>query len=101
MASSVKNPGTYILSGQIQIYNGDEATASVYCGVLDASQGTQTLAPGAYGSLGPYGTITLPMNGAWTASAANTSIWLECYFSGASVGVEAFGYDAFTAIQVQ
>jgi hypothetical protein len=101
---TMANPGTYILSGQIQVFNAADppGTASVTCAVFDAQGGlgvNQNTAPSASEDVG-Y-SATLPVNGIWVSTEANTSIWLECSYTGSSTYVEANGQGAFTAIQVK
>ncbi|MGC1363209.1 MAG: IPT/TIG domain-containing protein [Silvibacterium sp.] len=98
--ATLKNPGTYILSGQVMVRNEQSYIATVYCTVMDASGNSQQTAPYTVEELGSYGVIAVPMNGYWVSTAANTSIWLECTYEG-STNVQVFGNGAFTAIQVK
>ena len=97
----LKNPGTYILTGQILVDNQEAKSASVACTVLDAQGNTQQTAPYSLAQLGSFGWVTLPVNGIWVATQANTSIWLECQTDGGSSNVQTDGTGSFSAIQVQ
>ena len=99
--SHLKNPGTYILTGQLVVVNELSSTANVGCTVFDAQGMSQQTAPRSAAQLGPNGYATLPVNGIWVAAQANTSIWLECEADYGSTHVETNGEGSFTAIQVQ
>lgn len=97
----LKNPGTYILTGQLLIDNQQSKSGIVTCSVLDAQGFTQQTAPYSLAPLGSVGFVTLPVNGIWYAAEANTSIWLECESSGNSTNLQTDGTGSFSAIQVQ
>jgi len=99
---TLKNPGTYILTGQITLYETAPDTINIACVVMDADNNIQQTSPGSFGLLQPVaGKATLPVNGTWVSTAANTQIWLECAAVGGNTYVGGFGAGAFTAIQVQ
>jgi len=97
----LKNPGTYILTGQLLVGNDQSQTANVACEVVDALGNTQQTAPWSLVQIGPNGWTTLPVNGIWVAREANTSIWLECQSDGNSTNLQTDGTGSFSAIQVQ
>jgi hypothetical protein len=97
----MKNPGTYILTGQLLVGNDQPKTANVACEVVDALGNTQQTAPWSLVQIGSNGWTTLPVNGIWVAAQANTSIWLECQSDGNSTNVQTDGTGSFSAIQVQ
>ena len=97
----LKNPGTYILTGQLLVDNQQSKSASVACTVVDALGNSQQTAPYSSAQIGSLGFVTLPVNGIWVAAQANTSIWLECQADGSSTNVQTDGTGAFSAIQVQ
>jgi hypothetical protein len=97
----LKNPGTYILTGQLLVDNQESKSASVACTVLDALGNSQQTAPYSLAPIGSLGYVTLPVNGIWVASQANTSIWLECQSDGNSTNLQTDGTGSFSAIQVQ
>ena len=97
----LKNPGTYILTGQLMVGNDQPQTANVACEVVDALGNTQQTAPWSVVQIGPNGWTTLPVNGIWVAAQANTSIWLECQSAGDSTNLQTDGTGSFSAIQVQ
>jgi len=97
----LKNPGTYILTGQLVVVNELEKPAVVVCKVLDAQGMTQQTGPNSPGQLGPNGYAALTVNGIWVATQANTSIWLECEADLGSTDVQTDGEGSFSAIQVQ
>jgi hypothetical protein len=101
---TLKNPGTYLVSGQITFENHEVGTtASASCKVLDSSGNVQgTTSPYASANIGQGDLLTLPLNGYWVSSAPNTVIWLLCGAGGASTDVSTFlGLGSFTALQVQ
>ena len=97
----LKNPGTYVLTGQLMVGNDQSQTANVACEVVDALGNTQQTAPWSLVQIGPNGWTTLPVNGIWVAAQANTSIWLECQTNGNSTNVQTDSTGSFSAIQVQ
>ncbi|HEY6488432.1 MAG: IPT/TIG domain-containing protein [Terracidiphilus sp.] len=97
----LKNPGTYILTGQLVVVNELSSTANVVCKVFDAQGMSQQTAPNSPAQLGPNGYAALSLNGIWVAAQANTSIWVECEADYGSTDVETNGEGSFTAIQVQ
>jgi hypothetical protein len=97
----LKNPGTYVLTGQLMVGNDQSQTANVACEVVDALGNTQQTAPWSLVQIGPNGWTTLPVNGIWVAAQANTSIWLECQANGNSTNVQTDSTGSFSAIQVQ
>jgi hypothetical protein len=98
---TLKNPGTYILTGQLLVDNQQSKSASVACTVLDALGDSQQTAPWSLAQIGSNGYVTLPTNGIWVAAQANTSIWLECQSDGNSTNLQTDGTGSFSAIQVQ
>jgi hypothetical protein len=99
---TLKNPGTYVLTGQITLYETGGNTANVACAVMDANGKVQQTSPNSYGIIQPVaGQTTIPVNGTWVSTAANTPIWLECAANGGETFTGGFGGGAFTAIQVQ
>jgi len=98
---TLKNPGTYILTGQLLVDNQQAKSASVACTALDALGNSQQTAPYTLAQIGSLGYVTLPTNGIWVAAQANTSVWLECESGGNSTNVQTDGTGSFTAIQVQ
>jgi hypothetical protein len=98
----MKNPGTYILSGQVTLYTTGSSSVQVECSVIDAQGFGQDTSPNTFGYLDSnHSEITLPVNGIWVSTAANTSIWLECFEAGGATFTAGAGGGAFTAIQVQ
>ena len=97
----LKNPGTYILTGQLMVSNDQSKTANVACTVHDALGNSQQTAPWSVVQIGPSGYVTLPANGIWVAAQANTSIWRECQVDDGSTNVQTDGTGSFSAIQVQ
>jgi hypothetical protein len=98
---TLANPGTYFLSGQILVDNTDGSNkAWVSCGAFDAKGSSQPTAPWAVSGIAPGDLATLPANGTWVSTEPNTSIWLECIYTGNSIYVDVNG-GAFNAIQVQ
>jgi hypothetical protein len=96
----LKNPGTYILTGQVLVDNQQTKSGSVACVVQDALGNTEQNAPLSLTQIGSLGVVTLPVNGVWIATQANTSIWLECESDGNSTNMQ-LGGGSFSAIQVQ
>jgi Collagen triple helix repeat (20 copies) len=97
----LKNPGTYILTGQLLVDNQQSKSATVACDVVDALGNSQQTAPWSLAQIESLGFVTLPVNGIWVAAQANTSIWLQCQSDGNSTNVQTDGTGAFSAIQVQ
>ncbi len=97
----LKNPGTYILTGQLLVDNQLSKGTTVACSVVDAQGMSQQTAPYSLAQLGSDGYVTLPVNGIWFAAQANTSIWLECQAGDDSTNVQTDGTGSFSAIQVQ
>lgn len=106
---TLKNPGTYLLSGQITLINLDSPkTASPTCTIVDTAGNQQgRTSPVSLGDIGSGRFLTLPFNGFWVSSEPNTVLWLLCGYGGTSTDVEVWadiGGNAFgslTAIQVQ
>ena len=99
---TLKNPGTYFLSGQVTAFEKGTNSISVACAVLDAQGNVQQTSPNSYGFLPPtFGTTSVPVNGIWISTEANTSIWLECAAYGGTAFVGGWGGGAFTATQMQ
>ena len=104
---TLKNVGTYILSGQITLVNDSPTTAYPFCEVLDASGGAAGGAggwasPSATAGIAPLEEATLPLNGYWVTSTPDTQIFNECEVPpGATNKVFTVGAGSFTAIQVQ
>jgi hypothetical protein len=99
----LKNPGVYILSGQITLTNLDSSySAYPNCEVFDASGQPQgNTSPWMAMDISPGNTITIPVNGFWVSSEPNTEIWLECANYSPSIGIQANGRGSFMALQVQ
>jgi hypothetical protein len=97
----LKNPGTYILTGQLVVVNELSNTANVVCRVFDAQGMSQQTAPNSPAQLGSNAYAALSLNGIWVAVQANTSIWLECEADDGSTDVETDGEGSFSAIQVK
>jgi hypothetical protein len=100
----LKNPGVYILSGQITLTNLDSSySAYPNCEVFDASGEPQGggHSPWMAMDISPGNTITIPVNGFWISSEPNTEIWLECANYSPSIGIQADGRGSFIAMQVQ
>ena len=99
----LKNPGVYILSGQIMLTNLDSSnSADSSCEVFDASGDSQGYtSPWTEMVISPGMTITIPVNGYWVSSEPNTEIWLECTYYSPSEGIQANGRGSFVALQVQ
>jgi len=97
----LKNPGTYILTGQILVDNQESKGGIVTCTVLDALGNSQQTAPYSLAQIASLGVVTLPVNGIWVATEANTSIWLECQSDGNSTNLQTDGTGSFSAIQVK
>ena len=99
----LKNPGVYILSGQITLTNLDSSNSAYpNCEVFDASGEPQgNTSPWMAMDIPPGYTITIPVNGFWVATEPNTEIWLECANFSPSIGIKANGYGSFIALQVQ
>jgi hypothetical protein len=99
----LKNPGVYILSGEIALTNIDSSyTSYSNCQVVDASGKPQGgTSPWMAMEISPGFTITIPVNGFWVSSEPNTEIWLECSNFSPSEGIQANGGGSFVALQVQ
>jgi len=99
---TMNNPGTYILSGQVDVYATTASSITVECSVLDAQEQSQSTSPTSIGYLDSnHPSATLPVNGIWVSKEANTSIWLECFGRGGLTFTLGDGGGAFTAIQVK
>jgi len=99
---TLKNPGTYFLSGQVTASETGANSINVACAVMDAQRNVQETSPYSYGFIPPtFGATSVPVNGIWISTEANTSIWLECQADGGTAFVGGWAGGAFTATQVQ
>jgi hypothetical protein len=99
---TLKNPGTYFLSGQVTAFEYGASSINVACAVMDAQRNMQETSPYSYGFIPPTsGATSVPVNGIWISTEANTSIWVECAANGGTAFVGGSGGGAFTATQVQ
>jgi hypothetical protein len=103
---TLKNVGTYILSGQVTLINTASSPAFADCYVLNAAGELQAPgSPAASATIPPFDGTTYPKatlseNGYWVTSTPNTSLWIEC-----SVETDTYVLmqenGSFTAIQVR
>ena len=82
----LSNAGTYILGGQVSIYNADTAIdAYPSCYLLSSTNVFDPLrnpAPAPFAHLNAEQGITLPLNGYFVAQQANIILYLECNYGG-------------------
>jgi IPT/TIG domain len=102
--------GTYVIGGQQLISNIDNKVGGyVECHLTSSWAPNDPLANGAPQSgamILPSGEVTLPLNGYYIAQQANTTLYLECFYSGTDAGqfssdMVAGQYGTLTAIQVK
>ena len=98
---TLKNPGTYFLSGQVTASEKGANSINVACAVMDAQRNVQETSPYSYGFIPPNFATSVPVNGIWISTEANTSIWLECATDGGTAFAGGWAGGAFTATQVQ
>ena len=98
---TLKNPGTYFISGQVTASETGTNSINVACAVMDAQRNVQETSPYSYGSIPPNFATSVPVNGIWISTEANTSIWLECATNGGTAFAGGWAGGAFTATQVQ
>jgi hypothetical protein len=96
------NAGTYVIGGEMQLFNFDtKIQVEVACGIQDSSGAPTTGLP--YSDvrfLGPQSEITIPLNGFYVATAASSELQVECLFNGGGTGVSVEPGGTLTAIQV-
>jgi hypothetical protein len=98
---TLPNAGTYVIGGEMQLFNFDtKIQVEVACGVQDSSGQLTGLPYSDVRSLGPQSEITIPLNGFYVATAAPAELRLECLFNGGGTGVSVEPGGALTAIQV-
>jgi collagen triple helix repeat protein/IPT/TIG domain-containing protein len=98
---TLKNPGMYFLSGQVTASEKGANSINVACAVMDAQRNVQETSPYSYVFIPPNFATSVPVNGIWISTEANTSIWLECATDGGTAFAGGWAGGAFTATQVQ
>jgi hypothetical protein len=100
-ALRLPNAGTYVIGGELQLFNFDtRIQVEVACGLRDSSGDAAGLPYSDVHFLGPQSAITIPLNGFYVAAAASTELQLTCLFNGGGSGVSVQHGGALTAIQV-
>jgi Collagen triple helix repeat (20 copies)/IPT/TIG domain len=100
-ALRLPNAGTYVIGGELQLFNFDtRIQVEVACGLQDSSGQGAGLPYSDVRFLGPQSAITIPLNGFYIAAAASTELQLTCLFNGGGTGVSVQHGGALTAIQV-
>ena len=95
------NAGTYVLGGEMQLFNFDtKIQVEVACGVQDSLGQSTGLPYSDVRFLGPQSEITIPLSGFYVATAASSELQVDCLFNGGGTGVSVEPGGTLTAIQV-
>jgi hypothetical protein len=99
-ALRLPNAGTYVIGGQLQLFNFDLKTqVEVACGLQDSSGDKPGLPYSDVRFLGPQSSITIPLSGFYVATEA-TELQLTCLLNGGNAIVRVEQGGALFAIQV-
>jgi hypothetical protein len=100
---TLPNPGTYQISGQQVIFNGDTAASVLLLCDFTGSNGqllSYTL-PIVEATINAADSVTIPLNGYYVATTAPAPISLNCSFNGPSDNTVSAVYGTLTATQVK
>ena len=95
----LQNVGTYVLGGQLLLYNNDSSGATIGCYAQVAGQYI-TGTPYSFQTIGPFAAGTVPLAGYYVNSSTATTLNVVCTNNGPSSSAQAEEV-FFTAIQVQ
>ena len=77
-ALRLSNAGTYVIGGELQLFNFDtRIQVEVACGLRDSSGDAAGLPYSDVRFLGPQSAITIPLNGFYVATATSTELQLH------------------------
>jgi hypothetical protein len=100
-AITLPNAGTYIISGNESLGNGDETNAASFgCYFSDPSGNQVPTVPVSGLTVAPGQKVMVPINGYYVATTGSVKLVLVCLYSGASQYFQAQG-GILTAIQVK
>jgi hypothetical protein len=99
-ALRLPNAGTYVIGGQLQLFNFDLKTqVEVSCGLSDSLGDKPGLPYSDVRFLGPQSSVTIPLSGFYVATAA-AELPLTCLLNGGNAVVRVEQGGALFAIQV-